>query len=131
MAETLRADPGSFGLVSGVGMHMQKHVYGLWSSTSGPLELERTTTTFPGAGRTASIVESPTGPATVATYSVLHGRDGAPESALLVCDLPGGGRCYARLDGADGAFGVAEISELIGHALTLSPDGSINVARLA
>ncbi len=35
MAETLRADPGSYGLVSGVGMHMQKHVYGLWVDHAG------------------------------------------------------------------------------------------------
>ena len=33
MAETLRGDRGSYGLVSGVGMHMQKHVFGLWSTT--------------------------------------------------------------------------------------------------
>ena len=53
-----------------------------------------------GRGRAASaIVGSPEGAATVATYSVLHGRDGEPERALLVCDLPDGGRCYALLDG--------------------------------
>ena len=136
MAETLRADPGSFGLVSGVGMHMQKHAYGLWSSAPGPLVPERTTTTLPGGVTATSIVESPTGPATVATYSVLHGRDGTPESALLVCDLPGGGRCYARLHGPDGpdgpvgAFEAAETGELIGRAVTLAPDGAMNVARL-
>src|SRR5262249_10873233 len=31
MTDVLRADPGSVGLVSGVGMHMTKHVYGLYS----------------------------------------------------------------------------------------------------
>ena len=35
MTETLRRDPGSYGLVSGVGMHMQKHAYGVWSTTPG------------------------------------------------------------------------------------------------
>ena len=35
MAETLRADPGSYGVTSGVGMHMQKHAYGLWSTAPG------------------------------------------------------------------------------------------------
>ncbi len=33
MAESLRADPGSYGMVSGVGMHMQKHAFGVWSTT--------------------------------------------------------------------------------------------------
>ena len=39
MVETLRADPGSYGVTSGVGMHMQKHAYGVWSTDpgSGPL----------------------------------------------------------------------------------------------
>ena len=32
MAESLRADPGSYGLASGVGMHMQKHAFGVWST---------------------------------------------------------------------------------------------------
>ena len=47
MTERLRSDPGSFGLVSGVGMHMVKHAYGLWSTTPGsivtpdPLEVQR------------------------------------------------------------------------------------------
>ena len=54
------------------------------------------------------IVGAPEGKATVAAYSVLHGRDGSPERALLVCDLPPGGRCYALLDGGAAALAGAE-----------------------
>ena len=40
MVERLRADPGALGLVSGVGMHMTKHVFGVYSgrnrATVGP-----------------------------------------------------------------------------------------------
>ena len=87
MAETLRADPGSFGLTSGVGMHMQKHAYGVWSTIpgTGPSRPGRSPRRRPD--RATLHRESPEGPATVATYSVLHGRDGEPESAVLVCDL--------------------------------------------
>src|SRR3954469_1583834 len=35
MARVLRDDPGSLGAVSGVGMHMTKHVYGVYSTTPG------------------------------------------------------------------------------------------------
>ena len=35
MVETLRGEPGSFGVTSGVGMHMQKHAYGVWSTDPG------------------------------------------------------------------------------------------------
>jgi acetyl-CoA C-acetyltransferase len=129
MVETLRADPGSLGLVSGVGMHMQKHIYGLWSTTPGaPLPVRATTDT--AMLTTTTIADDPSGPATVATYSVLHGRDGAPESALLVCDLPGGGRCYARLDGGPAALEVAESTELVGRRVTLTPRDGVNLARL-
>jgi acetyl-CoA C-acetyltransferase len=127
MVETLRADAGSFGLASGVGMHMQKHAYGLWSTEPGPITppaaIEKTR--FP-----ARVVESHDGTATVATYSVLHGRDGAPTSALLVCDLPGDRRCYARLEGGPAAFDDVELAELIGRTVTLSPKGGVNLARV-
>ena len=76
------------------------------------------------------IVGSPSGRATVATYSVLHGRDGEPERALLVCDLPGGGRCYAVLDGGPDVLRCAEADELIGRPVTHAPQDQLNVARL-
>ena len=129
MAERLRSDPGSCGVVSGVGMHMQKHAYGVWS-------------TDPGAGVVADpapysavetpvgIVGSPSGAATVATYSVLHGRDGEPERAVLVCDLPEGGRCYAFLEGGAAALAAAEEDELIGRPVTLTPKDQVNWAEL-
>ncbi len=43
---------------------------------------------------------------------------GGPESALLICDLPGGSRCYAKLDGPE-AWAEAEDQELIGRTVTL------------
>ncbi len=49
---------------------------------------------------------------------MLHGRDGEPERALLVCDVPEGqaaGRCYAFLEGGAAALGGAEDDELIGR----------------
>ena len=66
----------------------------------------------------------------MATYSVLHGRDGAPERALLVCDLPEGGRCYALLDGGAAALAQAEAEELVGRRVTLTPEDRLNLARV-
>jgi acetyl-CoA C-acetyltransferase len=139
MAESLRADPGSYGIVSGVGMHMQKHAFGLWSTTpparaddvvvSGTGGAERDHT---GGGMEAvGIVGSPSGSATVAAYTVLHGRDGTPERAVLVCDLPPGGRCYALLDGGPDALALAESEELVGKRVTLTPDDQLNLARVS
>ncbi len=127
MTETLRGDPGSYGVVSGVGMHMQKHAYGVWSTVPGPFVEEPATT---AAVEPLGIVGSPEGAATVAAYSVLHGRDGGPERALLVCDVPGGGRCYGLLDGGMPALLEAEAEELIGRPVTITPTDGVNHAAL-
>jgi len=130
MAETLRADPGSFGLTSGVGMHMQKHTYGLWSTVPGAVNFEGDSPAVEVAPSVA-IVTSPEGPATVATYSVLHGREGTPTSTLLICDLPDSSRCYAMLDGGPDVFEQVETEELIGRRVTLTPKDDVNVAQLS
>jgi acetyl-CoA C-acetyltransferase len=129
MAETLRRDPGSCGLVSGVGMHMQKHAYGVWSTAPGTRPPGHPQP-YAAAAEPVAIVTSPEGPATVATYTVLHGRAGEPERALLLCDLPGGGRCYAELDGGVPVLAQVEVDELIGRPVTLTPHDQVNVARL-
>jgi acetyl-CoA C-acetyltransferase len=129
MAETLRADPGAHGVVSGVGMHMQKHAYGVLSTSPGvPGQAARPAGATPDA---LPIAGAPEGDATVAAYSVLHGRDGAPERALLVCDVGGGGaRCYAQLDGGPDALAQAEAEELVGRTVTLRTEGGLNLARV-
>jgi acetyl-CoA C-acetyltransferase len=66
----------------------------------------------------------------VATYSVLHGRDGGPERALLICDLPAGGRCYALLDGGMDVLAETEHDELIGRKVDLRPADGINHATV-
>jgi acetyl-CoA C-acetyltransferase len=130
MAETLRLDPGAFGVTSGVGMHMQKHAYGVWSTAAGG-GVVADPEPYAAWEEQVGIVGSPSGPATVATYSVLHGRDGDPERALLVCDLPEGGRCYALLGGGAAALAEAEVHELIGRRVTLTPKDQLNLAELS
>jgi acetyl-CoA C-acetyltransferase len=110
-------------------MHMQKHAYGVWSTDPGAgVVADRAP--YVADAESVGIVTSPEGDATVATYSVLHGRDGEPERALLVCDLPGGGRCYAVLDGGPDVLRAAEVDELVGRRVTLTPQDQLNVARL-
>jgi acetyl-CoA C-acetyltransferase len=129
MAERLRGDPGSYGVVSGVGMHMQKHAYGVWSTEPGA-GVVGDPPRYAAPAEPVGIVGSPLGRATVATYSVLHGRDGAPERALLICDVPGGGRCYAFLEGGAPALAAVEHDELIGRTVTLTPKEQVNWAAL-
>jgi acetyl-CoA C-acetyltransferase len=126
MASALREDPGSVGLVSGVGMHMTKHVYAVYSTTPGviapapPLELEDVPM--------REIVSTYDGPATVATYTVAHQRDGSPEWGLVIAELPDGKRAYAKVTDAE-LLADAESRELVGQTVTLATDGQVNTAR--
>jgi acetyl-CoA C-acetyltransferase len=139
MVETLRADPGSLGMVSGVGMHMHKHVFATYSTTPGALvPPDDAWVTAEGSMAQAPIIEAYDGPGTVATYSVVHGRDGTPEWAALICDVPPSGddpdaavaRCYARLTDPD-SLGSAESEELIGCRVRVTADeGGHNTAHL-
>ena len=67
------------------------------------------------------------GPATVATYTVAHGRDGSAERGLVVLDTPDA-RAVARVHDA-GLLADAEARELVGQAVTVSTDGKRNEAR--
>jgi acetyl-CoA C-acetyltransferase len=126
MADVLRADPGSVGLVSGVGMHMTKHVFGVWSTTPNAAPSPVTPPAALGpVGEPMPITASCSGPATVCTYSVVHARDGAPEWGLAVCELGDGSRCYARVDDAD-LLATMESTEWVGTTVELVADGSVN-----
>jgi acetyl-CoA C-acetyltransferase len=110
-------------------MHMQKHAYGVWSTDPGSGLPHDQAPSVP-ADEPLGIVESPESKATVATYTVLHGRDGGPERAVLVCDLPEGSRCYALLDGGASVLVETEVDELIGRTVRLTPADGINHAAL-
>jgi acetyl-CoA C-acetyltransferase len=124
MVDRLRTDPGALGLVSGVGMHMTKHVYGCYSTEPGPLAppapIEKPTP--------VPVVERHEGEATVLAYSVVHDRSGQAEWAALVCESPERERVYARMDAELGAR--AELQELVGTSVHLEPttvDGPMGV----
>ncbi len=97
MVERLRERPEDVGMVSGVGMHMEKHVYGIYSATPGAFELpdEAAAQARVDADGVREIESQANGPATIAAYSVLWNREG-PVRALAICDLPNGARCYAN-----------------------------------
>ena len=139
MADVLRRDPGSYGLVSGVGMHMTKHVYGLYSSEPGPVAPpeQGLVQAVVDAGGKRDIRNVYDGAATVAAYSVVHGRDGEPEWGVVICDVPEGDRAYGKVLDADMLASI-ERDELVGRKVTLTPTAAetaagkqqINVATL-
>ena len=127
MADVLRSDAGSYGMVTGVGMHMTKHVYGLYSTEPGavaPPDRERVQASVDAGGK-REIRDVYDGAATVAAYSVVHSRDGEPDWGVVVCDLPEGERAYGKvLD--DDLLASIEQEELVGRKVTLNPTESEN-----
>jgi acetyl-CoA C-acetyltransferase len=123
MVDGLRDDPGSLGLVSGVGMHMTKHNAVVYSTEPGPTAPEP-----PGPwpeAATLPITDTWSGSAKMATYSVVHGRDGAPAWGLVVVDLSDGSRAYGRVDDAD-LLRSLEAEEWVGRQVRSEPMGELN-----
>ncbi|MEV0585786.1 acetyl-CoA synthetase [Nonomuraea sp. NPDC050310] len=122
MAALLRE--GGHGLVTGVGMHLTKHTYAVWSSEPGGRlgDARPVSTADP-----VPIADTHEGPAVVAGYTVAHGRDGVAERGILVADLPDGRRTHALVRQAD-LLADAERRELVGQAVHLTTDGPVNVA---
>jgi acetyl-CoA C-acetyltransferase len=113
MAEVLRQDPGSLGLVTGIGMHMVSHGATLWSTRPGPAVGDHPA---PAGDRSiAPLATEAEGPARIAAYSTVYTREG-PEWTALICDLPDGTRSYARLEEP-----AADDVDLAGGTVTLAP----------
>ncbi len=120
MTDVLRGDPGSFGLVTGVSMHMAGHAASLWSTSPGLAPASQAAADHPEV----PVTTHPEGTARVATFSTTYGREG-PEWTALICDLPDGSRCYARLEEP-----VEEGVDLADEEVTLlAGEKGVNTAR--
>jgi acetyl-CoA C-acetyltransferase len=82
------------------------------------------------------VIDAHRGPATVAGYTVRHGRDGVATGAVLVCDVDShgdgdggtGARCYAAVRDPD-LLADLEAEEWVGRTVVLSDGGDgVNLA---
>lgn len=125
MADVLVADPGSLGMATGVGMHMTKHVAGLWSTTPPAPGASVLAPPDPGPEVVRPIVDVHHGAATIVAYTVHHGRDGGATDGLVVCDVDGaadGSRCYGVVRDAD-LLAAMEADEWVGRSVALVDGG--------
>jgi acetyl-CoA C-acetyltransferase len=107
----LRSEGSGAAMVSGVGMHMTKHVWALYSPEPGvvvPPDDAALQSQVDATAPLRPVKADLSGPATVAAYSVWHGRDGTPSSALAVVELGDGTRGYARTEDADDLSALGE-----------------------
>jgi acetyl-CoA C-acetyltransferase len=97
MADRLRSEPGSLGLVTANGGYLTKHAFGVYSTTPPPQPWRHA---HPQADVDAlprrELCEELDGPVTVESTVVVHDRDSAPEAAIVAALLPDGRRAWGN-----------------------------------
>jgi len=118
MVEDLRADPGSAGLVVGVGGMVDDFSVGIYTTGDGPVATEDL-----GVVASAPVPAAVTGsgPAVVEAMTVLHDRDGGPVAAPVIARLADGSRIGARAGSPDLPAALAGTT-LVGREVTVGTD---------
>jgi acetyl-CoA C-acetyltransferase len=123
MAGVLRADPGSVGLVTGMGWYVTKHAIGLWSTTPPPVGFRHDNPQPEvDALERRPVAPDAEGDVTVETYTVVHGSSGRPERAILALLTKEGARTWGTVDDPDALAGL-ELEDGCGGKARLGRDG--------
>jgi len=132
MMDLLREKPGSWGLATANGWFLTKQSTGVYSTTP-PRERFARENPFVIQSRIDAlahpeIVERPTGPAVVETYTVVHSRDGYRMGIVIGRDAEGR-RFVANTPSDAATLGAMEASEQIGRGgqVRLADDGVHNL----
>jgi acetyl-CoA C-acetyltransferase len=125
MAEVLREDPGSAGLVTTISGFMNKVGFGIWSSEppSEGFRFEDSTAEVAARSQRLALVSDYQGPARVVAYTVVYLGD-SPVEGIAVCDLPDGNRTIAKTDDAGLALAMTS-EEFCGRSVTVAPGGEL------
>ncbi|HEY3238728.1 MAG TPA: hypothetical protein VGL92_04115 [Acidimicrobiia bacterium] len=129
MAEACRADPGSLGLVTGVGWFLTKHSAGLWSSEPPRVGYRRLDPAATQARVDATPRREPSGPwagpATVEATAVTFDRDGGPVLGVVAALTPDGCRALANCHDP-AVLTTMTTEEWAGRHVQLATDGTTN-----
>lgn len=125
MATTLRANPGTRGLVTANGGYLTKHAMGIYGT-------EPPATPYRHEDVQASVDKTPTvvvradygGEATVESYTVVHDRAGDPERGFLAVRTPDGGRALVGTDVAEHLEALITTDQ-VGQPARVDADGAL------
>ncbi len=130
MMDTLRAKPGTYGLLNANGWFITKHSLGIYSTTPVEGQWQRET---PANYQQAvldvthpAFTETPDGKATIETYTVLHGRQGV-ERGLVIGLLEDGTRFIAETPSDSETLLAMMQREMIGVSGTVESGGGKNL----
>ncbi len=125
--DDLRARPGANGLVWANGGYTTKHAFGVYT-TEPPAQ------PFQHAYPQEQIDAMPqrelaepidaAGPVTIEAYTVMHSREGVPETAIAACLLADGRRAWGTSSDAALAHAMCD-GEWVAKPAELSPDGTL------
>ncbi len=123
MAEVLRENPGSAGLLTGVSGILTKQGVSLWSTRPSPdgFRFEDVSDEVAAATQRIPVDERYVGPAKIASYTVLY-EDGEPAQGVAICDAAGPKRIIANTRDADLAQAMTR-EEFCGRETRIDRDG--------
>jgi acetyl-CoA C-acetyltransferase len=99
MVDRLRSDPGSLGLVTGLGGFATKHCVALYATrpASSSIQWSRVQ---PDPSPERAVAEGYTGPASIEAWTVVFDRAGRPETGIATCLTADGERAWATTTAA-------------------------------
>jgi acetyl-CoA C-acetyltransferase len=121
MVGVLRADPGSLGLVTANGGFLTKHAFGVYSTDppAGGFRWEAPQDEVDASSTELVPAEGYDGETTIEGYTVMHDRDGAPETGICALRTPDGtGRTWDVL-------AAMEAEEFVGRPATVDAEGAL------
>jgi acetyl-CoA C-acetyltransferase len=125
----LRDRPGALGLVWGNGGYVTKHSFGIYGTAPAPNGFRHTSPqdeidALPR--RSLAPFGTAVGPARIEAYTVMHARDGRPETAIAACLLDDGRRAWGTATDPDTAGALCD-GEWVGRAVTLDAEATLHV----
>ena len=127
MAQAVRERPGANGLVWANGGYATKHAFGVYSTTPPAHGFRHA---YPQAEidamprRELANGADAAGLATIEAYTVMHSRDGQPETALAACLLPDGRRAWGNSTDISLTSAMCA-GEWVGRDVTLGASGEM------
>lgn len=131
IADRLRENPGTRGLITANGGYLTKHSFGVYSATPPDREFRwEDVQAAVDAEPTRTAVVEWEGVGTVESWTTPYDREGKPEKAFLTVRTPDDSRALALIDDPDAAaMTVAE--DIAGTKVTVHADGRATLAGSA
>jgi acetyl-CoA C-acetyltransferase len=129
MADVLRRDPGSVGLITANGGIVQKHAFGVYSTEpppSGGFRHSHPQFAIDAAGPRLEVAEGYEGTAELESWTVMYERDGSMARAHGTVRTPEGARAWGASDDPDVMTRLEE-ADLIGTSVEIAAGSALHL----